>query len=91
MMETLKARREPDLRYARHGYSQVALYRPGQALPVAVFPFHYESKPRRWQETAMVNCVRYGLEWIPDLIGPPVDVGLMKWRAMGFGKDRRAS
>ena len=37
------ARIEPDREYSRTGNSQVALYRPGESLPVAVFPFFFET------------------------------------------------
>ncbi len=81
-MHKLFARREPDRDYARYGYSQVALYAPGKILPVAVYPFHFESRPTRKQTRVMHNCFRYDLEWLPDLIGPPVHVGELRMRAM---------
>ena len=88
MMDSLKlyARREPDRRYAMHGYSQIALYRPGEAWPVAVYPFHFENRPTKRQSRISHNCARYDLEWLPDLIGPPVDVGALRLRAIYSGK-----
>lgn len=88
MMDAAKlyARREPCVRHGVHGYGQVAAYgRPGDVLPVAVWPCMFESCPKRGAKHAMVNCYRYALEWLPDLIGPPVHVGEMKMRAMGYG------
>ncbi|TJW14406.1 MAG: hypothetical protein E5W82_10545 [Mesorhizobium sp.] len=82
MLLKLLARIEPDREYARHGYSQVALYRDLAALPVAVYPFHFESKPRRNQRRVTHNCFLYDLEWLPDLIGPPVHVGALRLRAL---------
>lgn len=81
-MPTLFARREPDRRYALYGYAQVALYRVGSPIPVAVYPFHFESRPKRSQRTVIHNCATYRLEWLSDLIGPPVHVGQMKERQM---------
>lgn len=81
---TLYARREPDREYARHGYSQIALYKPGQSLPCAVYPFHWESRPGRNQRTVQHNSFTYLLEWLPDLIGPPVHLGMLRARAMGY-------
>ncbi|WP_192242774.1 hypothetical protein [Mesorhizobium silamurunense] len=81
-MLKLLARIEPDRDYARHGYSQVALYRSLSELPVAVYPFHFESKPRRGQKRVTHNCFLYDLEWLPDLIGPPVPVGALRLRTL---------
>ena len=87
-MHKLFARREPDRDYARYGYSQVALYAPGKILPVAVYHFNFDSKPRYGQARVTHNCCRYDLEWLPDLIGPPVHVGELRMRAMGYGPGR---
>lgn len=88
-MMKLYARREPDRDYARYGYCQVALYgAPGDPLPVAVYPFHFEGKPRHGAPHAMHNCARWPLEWLPDLIGPPVHVGELRWRVEGYGPGR---
>lgn len=81
-MLKLLARIEPDRDYARYGYTQVAIYRSLSELPVAVFPFHFESKPRRGQPRVTYNCFLYDLEWLPDLIGPPVHVGALRLRAL---------
>lgn len=81
-MLKLLARIEPDRHYGCYGYSQVALYRNLSDLPVAVYPFHFDSKPRRGQKRVTHNCSLYDLEWLPDLIGPPVPVGALRLRAL---------
>lgn len=84
----LFARVEPDRVYGYYGYTQIAIYSPGKILPVAVYPFASVTRPRRGDKRVMHNCCRYELEWLPDLIGPPVHVGELRARAMGWGPGR---
>lgn len=88
-MLTLLARAEPDRAYGMYGYAQVALYMRLCDLPKAVFPFNAETKPRRGTERVTLNGFRYKLEWLPDLIGPPIPVGELRLRALH--KELRAS
>ncbi|CDX26793.1 hypothetical protein MPL3356_60556 [Mesorhizobium plurifarium] len=81
-MLKLLARIEPDREYARHGYEQVAVYRSLSELPVAVYPFFFESMPIRGQKLIHRDGFTYELEWLPDLIGPPVPVAALRLRAL---------